>query len=174
MVCKPKVIFLDLDGTIWDTLDVSSYRPPFRPVNDDDVIVDSLGREVRLYEGVREFLSTVRKAGILVYVLSWNVYEIAYDALRTFNLTKYFDGLYIEPHPEKDVMMSKALRHLRDLGINVKPCEIVYVDDRDIHIDQIRRAIGDVYFIRMWVDVKSFKELTNLILDMLNKGSRHE
>ena len=173
MVCKPKVIFLDLDGTVWDTLDVSSYRPPFRPVN-DDVIVDSLGREVRLHEGVREFLSTVRKAGILVYALSWNVHEIAYDALRAFNLTNYFDGLYIEPHPEKDVMMSKALRHLRSLGIDVKPCEIVYVDDRDIHIDQIRRAIGDVYFIRMWVDVKSFKELTNLILDMLNKGSRHE
>ena len=46
--------------------------------------------------------------------------------------------------------MKRALKEIsRRLGVEVSPCEVVYVDDRDIHLEEIRRLVGDIIFIKM-------------------------
>ncbi len=153
------MLFLDLDGTVWDHPNISSLEPPFTRVS-DNTIVDSTGIAVHLHQNVRRFLSEIRELGIKVIALSWNVYEIAYQALQAFDLVKYFDALYIEPHPHKGYLMAKALQ---ELNLDVKPCEVLYIDDRDIHIDEIKAIVGNVVFIQAWKHFKSFNELLNLV-----------
>ncbi len=43
------------------------------------------------------------------------------------------------------------------------PREIIYIDDRDIHIDEIRELVGEVNSIKAWRDFKSYKELIEII-----------
>ncbi len=159
---RVKVVFLDLDGTVWDHSDISSLIPPFRVV-DDDVIKDRAGVEVRLRVGVREFLRFVRDLGLVVAALSWNDPEIALEALKAFKLVNYFDRLYIEPHPHKGLVMLKAIKEL-----GVEPEEVIYVDDRDIHLGEVRELVGNVKFIQFGKDVSGFKELKELIAGLVS------
>lgn len=163
MKCKPKVVFLDLDGTIWSSHDISAQTPPFKPLGGEE-IVDYEGNIVKLKPGVREFLIWARKADIKVYSLSWNIPEIAYNALKAFGIYGMFKGHCIEYHPYKGRMMKNAVEKFK---LNVKPCQIVYVDDRRIHLDNVRKEVGDVVFIQMNVDIKDFYELRSVLENML-------
>ncbi len=161
---RVKVVFLDLDGTVWNHSDISSLIPPFRVVN-DDVIKDRAGVEVRLREGVREFLRFARELGLVVAALSWNDPEIALEALKAFKLVNHFDRLYIEPHPHKGLVM---LRAIKELG--VEPEEVIYVDDRDIHLSEVRELVGNVKFVQFGKDVKGFEELRGLLKDLIKNS----
>lgn len=172
--CAPKIIFLDLDGTLWDSLDISQLKPPFKKVN-SNTIVDSKGRYVRLFNGVKNFLSWLKAEGLKVVALSWNIYEIALEALKTFNILKFFDKLYIEYHPRKDLLMKRALKEFSsELGMEIKPCHVIYIDDRDIHINDITSNVGDVFFIKMWDHVKDYNELKELIKSKLRVNKVRE
>jgi len=58
-------------------------------------------------------------------------------------------------------MIRRTLEELASIGYNVE--DVIYVDDRDLHIDEIEMALPEVEFIHMWVDVKSFEELRELL-----------
>jgi magnesium-dependent phosphatase-1 len=89
---------------------------------------------------------------------------VAYQALRAFELDGYFHYLAIEPHPRKDKMLHRVLKRIREeRGVEIEPKDIVYVDDRDIHIKEIRENIGPVQFIQFGKDVKCFLELVELL-----------
>jgi len=163
--CSPKVIYLDLDGTVWSSRDISSQTPPFKKIGDFE-IVDSNGLVVRLKPGVLEFLKWAKNTGLKVYSLSWNIPEIAYAALKAFGIYGLFDGHCIEFHSHKGKMMKKAFEKYK---LDVKPCEIVYVDDRRIHLNEVLREIGDVVFIQMNVDVKDFYDLKHVLEKMLRE-----
>jgi len=170
--CCPRVVFIDLDGTIWDCLDVSALKPPFQKVG-EDTLIDRLGSRLTVFPGVRDFLKWLKEYNIVITVLSWNMFSIAYSALRKLNLVKYFDLLYIEPHSHKGYMMKRALKEIsRRLGVEVSLCEVVYVDDRDIHLEEVRRLVGDIIFIKMWKDVASYNELKHRIKHLLEKCSQ--
>ncbi len=158
--CCPRLIFLDLDGTVWSSKDISTLVSPFRVVGDE--LVDSKGVRVRLYSGVREFLCSMGSNGLPVYSLSWNHMDKALEALRAFGIDSLFAGHYIEPHPRKGMVMARALKENGHAGL--KPCEIVYIDDRDIHLNDVRTRVGEVFFIQLWKDIDSYSELTELIL----------
>ncbi len=163
--CRPKIVFLDLDGTIWSSKDISSLRQPLR-LKEKDIIEGSNRLTAKLYPGVREFLECMKKAGIPVFSLSWNHPEIAIEALSLLGISHLFRYHYIEPHPHKGDVMEKALRKL---GLSLKANEIVYVDDRDIHLQEIYRKIGEVCFIQMWRDTTSFQDLKDKILKLTGK-----
>ena len=170
--CCPRVVFIDLDGTIWDCLDVSELKPPFQKVG-EDTLIDRLGSRLTVLPDVRDFLKWLKEYNIVITVLSWNMFSIAYSALRKLNLVKYFDLLYIEPHSHKGYMMKRALKEIsRRLGVEVSLCEVVYVDDRDIHLEEVRRLVGDIIFIKMWKDVASYNELKHRIKHLLEKCSQ--
>jgi len=167
----PKVVFIDLDGTIWDCFDISSLTPPFQRVN-KDVIVDKFGTKVSLYPGARDFLKWLKEKSFIVAVLSWNMFSIAYSAMKKLSLVRYFDLLYIEHHPHKGYMIMRALREIEEkFGIKVSPYEIVYIDDREIHLSEIKKLIGNVIFIKMWEDSITFSEVKNKIELMLKDCS---
>jgi len=155
---KIKLVVLDADGTIWDHLNISAMKPPFR-LEGRDTIVDLDGARLTLNEGIREFLKFARSKGMRISLASWNKPEPVFEALRLFSLTDYFTHPKAEPHPDKADMLTRILRELEEDGVSIKPHEVLYVDDRDRHIDDIRVKIGDVVFLRYGVDFKSWYEL---------------
>ncbi len=165
--CCPKVVFLDLDGTIWSSLDISSSIPPYTKLS-DNAIKDSRGEVIVLRKGFRDFIKWLRNSlrHVRVYTLSWNIPWKALEALKAFGIVDLFDGHCIEYHPHKELMMKKALVNE---GLRIRPCEILYIDDRTIHLSNIRELIGDVAFIHMGYDVKDFIELRKLLESVVTK-----
>ena len=144
---KRWLLLIDLDGTMWDNEDISLLTPPFKKLN-KDTIVDSWGVTVHLNNEMVMYIKWARVNHALVSTLSWNIYEKAYEALKTFGVTDLFDYITIEETYRKDLMIKKLLDKISvDMGIEFRPEEIVYVDDRDLHIDDIYKNIGPVYFI---------------------------
>ncbi len=160
---KVWLLLMDLDGTLWDHLDISSLNPPFTRIN-DNTIVDSNGVAVRLYNDAVRILKWARASGAIVSTLSWNHPSKAIAALEAFGLKDLFDYLVIEPHPYKGEMARKLLEKIRlEKGLELPSCRIIYIDDRDIHIDEVRQKIGNVVFLRAWRDFKSYEEAKTLI-----------
>ncbi len=157
------LIALDLDGTVWDHLDISSLYPPFKRVG-PLTIADSRGVVVNLRPRLRYFLQWAWGAGHILTTLSWNDFDVAYQALRAFELDGYFHYLAIEPHPRKDKMLYRVLRQIREeRGVEIRPSDVVYVDDRDIHIREIWENIGPVRFFQFGKDVRCFTELVEVL-----------
>jgi len=157
------LIALDLDGTVWDHPDISSLYPPFKRAS-PLTITDSRGVAVNLRPHLRDFLQWARGAGHLLTTLSWNDFDVAYEALRAFELDGYFHYLAIEPHPRKDKMLYRVLKQIREeRGIEIRPSDVVYVDDRDIHIREIWENIGPVRFLQFGKDVRCFTELISAL-----------
>ena len=158
-MCCPRVLFIDLDGTIWDCLDLSLLTPPFTKINEDE-IADSTGVVVKLFPKVRDFLKWAKDTGVYVASLSWNVREIAIEALKAFGIHELFNNHYIEFHPHKGIVMKKAINEIKAIiRQEIRSCNIVYIDDRTIHLDEVRREVGDVIFIHMWRKYKDYDEV---------------
>ncbi len=162
-----KTVFIDLDGTLWNHEDASSMTPPFQRVG-NNCIVDSFGEKLCLYDNVRLFLGKLDTLGLAVCVLSWNRYSVAREALETLGILKYFDYLFIEDTPFKELVLEKALRIISHyFKTRFSPRDIIYIDDRDIHVNEVKKVIGNIRFIHMWHDVKDFIELSNFIQCLL-------
>ncbi len=160
-----KVVIFDLDGTLWDHPDVSSLRLPFRKL-DEDLAVDADGVKVRLFSGVRKVLKKLSAEGKILSVASWNRPEPALQLLGIFRLLGFFKYPKIYPHPRKYEMILELLNDLRAKGFDVSPEEVVYIDDRTIHIEDVWRQVGQVKFIHMWKDAKSYAELLRIIREL--------
>lgn len=162
------LLLLDLDGTVWDHLDVSSLRPPFRRVG-VGVIVDSTGVRVRLYGYMVRLALWARRRGAIVASLSWNTPYNALEALRAFGIDGLFDYHLIEPHPWKGRVLARFLRALwRERRLGIPPGRIVYFDDRDIHLGDVSEAVGPVRYVRSHVDCRGFEECSRLVESLLN------
>ena len=153
-----RLLVLDLDGTLWDHEDASRLNPPYE--FHDDYIVDASGEELHLFPGVRDFLNWASERFILS-IASWNVEERIRPILEGFGLWNYFLFPKIEGHPDKGDMIRRTVEELRSIGYGID--DIIYVDDRIIHIDGVKMAFPGVHFVHMWVDVKSFEELMQLL-----------
>ncbi len=158
-----RLLVLDLDGTLWDHEDASQLTPPYEFHGDS--LTDAYGEELRLFPGVREFLEWASGRFILT-IASWNVEERVRPILEGFGLWDYFTFPKIEGHPNKADMIRRTLEELASIGYEID--EVIYVDDRDLHIDEIKMTLPEVEFVHMWVDVRSFEELREL----LERGDR--
>ncbi|MEB3778832.1 MAG: magnesium-dependent phosphatase-1 [Desulfurococcales archaeon] len=165
----PWLLFVDLDGTMWDNPDISMLTPPFRRI-DSGVIVDSNGVVVRLYTGMARLVEWARESNAITSTLSWNEPSIAIEALKAFGLLGLFDYIAIEPHPYKGDMAIRVLERVRkERGLKIPACRIVYIDDRDIHLDDMVSKLGDIVFLRAWVDFKGVEDAITLILNGLSR-----
>jgi len=143
---------------LWDHPDISSTNPPFKRI-DENTLVDSTGSEIHLYKHVREMLQRLKEQNVIISLASWNAPEPCYEALQKLDLLKYFKHPKVQPHPEKHKMIKELLEDLKEDGIDVKPDEILYVDDKSRHLDDIRKQTGMIRFLQMWVDVKDHLEI---------------
>ncbi|MCE4611197.1 MAG: magnesium-dependent phosphatase-1 [Desulfurococcales archaeon] len=157
------MLLLDLDGTLWDHLDISSLSPPFRRVS-EDVIEDSRGVRVRIYGYMVDLARWARSIGAMVVSLSWNDPEIAMEALRAFKVDVIFDYHIIEPHPWKGRALA---RFLKETGILIPPERMIYFDDREIHLDDIYTNVGRVKYVKSHVDCRGFESCRRLVASLL-------
>ncbi len=153
-----KLLVLDLDGTLWDHKDASRLVPPLKVVGNK--VIDAYGEELSLFPGVREFLEWA-KDRFLLSVASWNLEEFVRPILEALKLWDYFIFPKIEGHPDKANMIERTISELKAAGYKVD--EVIYVDDRIIHVNGVVSAIPNLKFIHMWTDVKSFEELRKLL-----------
>jgi len=153
-----RLLVLDLDGTLWDHKDASRLTPPYE--FHGDYLVDSAGQELHLFPGVRGFLEWAGGRFVLS-IASWNVEERVRPILEGFGLWDYFTFPKIENHPNKGDMIRRTVEELRSIGHDIDG--VIYVDDREVHIDGVRMAVPGVDFVHMWVDVNSFEGLKQLL-----------
>jgi len=147
-----KLVVLDCDGTLWDHLDVSSLTLPFRQVAPDSV-EDAQGVRVTLFGGTRALLAGLRQRGIVVSAASWNQPEPVFQIFHLLDIGRYFTHPQVEFNPDKAAMISRLLQTLAAEGLMLLPGEVLYVDDRMLHIEHVRQAMGDIHFLQMGVDI---------------------
>lgn len=157
-----RLIVLDADRTIWDHHNVTELRGPFKLVS-REVAEDANGVKVKLNYKLVDFLEFVSKKGILVSLASWNEPKNVFELLSLFGIDKYFVFPMAEPHPNKYIMIQKIVSKLKQEGVYISPDEILYIDDRDIHLNEIREKVGNVKFLRFGTDIKNWQEAIDKI-----------
>ncbi|MGQ9781273.1 MAG: magnesium-dependent phosphatase-1 [Nitrososphaeria archaeon] len=150
-----KLVVLDADKTIWSHHDASALVAPFRLMS-RDVVQDRHGSTVRLNDGIRRFLNYVKEKGVFLSLASWNEPKNIFDLLSLFDIDRFFVFPIVEPHPNKHMMFQKIIAGLSLKGVKVLPEEILYIDDKDVHLKKIRALVGSVNFLRYGVDVRDW------------------
>ncbi len=158
----PWLLFFDLDGTLWDHLDVSSTRPPFMRISDNS-ISDSEGEVLTLNAGATDFITWARSSGGIVSTCSWNKPDYARAALKAFDLDSSFDYHRISTDPGKNLLMLDLIRELESRGQIITRDRIFYMDDRDIHMEDVRESLPELTFLHIWKDVRDFDAAKSII-----------
>ncbi len=156
------LLAVDLDGTLWDHEDVSKMKPPFRRIN-QYAIVDSRGDMLKAYEYMVKLVKWAKENNAVVVTLSWNQEEKAVEALKTLGLYDLFDYHLINLKPIKHILLNNLLEKLIESGIIIPVKKIVYIDDHKWHLEDIKKLIGEVFFIHAHRDCNSFKTCRELI-----------
>ena len=159
-----QLVILDGDGVLWDHPDLSALVLPFKRVS-QDVIVDSMGEKVRLTREMRNLLKELVKRGIVVALATWNKPTHVTQALQLLDIDTYFRVVESKFHPRKHIMIRNILKKLAEEGFKLKSDQILYVDDRRVHLADIRKEIGNIHFLQMHVDIKKPSEILKYIDD---------
>ncbi|RDD52991.1 MAG: hypothetical protein BA066_06750, partial [Candidatus Korarchaeota archaeon NZ13-K] len=114
--------------------------------------------------------SFAKERGIFLSTCSWNNFDKAFGVLKAFDLAKYFDLLVIEPHPEKQLMMERILRHFSKLGVSEE--DTLYIDDRAHMLEKVRARFPRLMTLRFHPagDCFSFLRLMRILGDIDDSG----
>lgn len=156
------LLFLDLDGTFWDHLNVSGTKMPFERVS-QYTIRDMNGETLTIKPGVLDFIEWAKRSGGIVSSCTWNYPEMALSALMALDVDRIFDYQEITPEGRKDLLMLDLLEKLDKSGLEIPEENLFYLDDRDIHMENIRRRFPKLNFLHMWKVVKGFPEAREII-----------
>lgn len=151
-----RLVIFDCDRTLWDHANVSELTLPFRTV-DDVTVEDASGVRVRLFPGVRDLLDALRARGILLSIASWNRPEPVFDILGRLGLAQYFTRPKVEFHPYKEKTIRALLDELAADGVRLRPEEVLFVDDRAVHLERVRRTIGPVRTLQPGVTLSDLR-----------------
>ena len=160
----------DIDGTLWDTLDISLVAPPYFP-DGKGRLRSADGTIVRLITEAIDFVTWCRRNGAKVTSLSWNIPERVFPAIEVLGISNLFDFHATEYTEAKHERLFDLLGKLRRRGIIIPPQRVVYVDDRDIHIESIRKKVGDVVWIHIWNEVPDYKAAKRIVRKRILQGS---
>ena len=108
----------------------------------------------------------LKNRGVIVAIASWNKPEPVKEALRLFAIDQFLEIVRAEFHPDKYLMIESIISELARMEIELNAHEILYVDDQTLHLERIRKKIGPIHFIQMWVDVKTPNEIMEYIEKM--------
>ncbi|MEM0003855.1 MAG: magnesium-dependent phosphatase-1 [Desulfurococcaceae archaeon] len=157
------LLLIDLDKTLWDCDDISATQPPFKLLNRYQLL-DSSGRVIRVREYMVHFIEWAKSQEATVVVLSWNIPELALEALKTLGLVNLFDYFAIEFHPRKDLLFLSLARKLMEHGLHHLLKCVVYIDDSKHHLEQVS-SVTDSCCLLPGVD---FTDLESLIKAVSN------
>ncbi len=153
-----RLIILDCDRTLWDHHNVSELTLPFSRV-DEQTVQDAGGVQVRLRSGARELLAGLRTRGVLVSIASMNHPEPVLAIFDLLDLTRFFIRPKVEAHPHKDRTIGATLRELAAEGVVLQPHEVVFVDDKPMHLAQVREALGPIRTLLAGVDITDLRDV---------------
>ncbi len=162
MEVKPWLLAMDLDGTVWDNLNISGIMPPYERINDEKIRGEDT--IVTLYKEAVNFILWCRENGAIITSLSWNKKLHAKEALEKFGISDLFDYNSTDHTPDKDQRLLQLLNNLSEKGIFIDVNRIVYIDDRDLHMESIRKNVGDIIFINIWKTTKDYDEAKKIIM----------
>ncbi len=157
-----RLVILDCDLTLWDHANVSALVAPLTQI-DADTVKDAQGSEVRLVPGTRELLRELRTRGILTSIASWNDPVPVFMLFELFGLAEYFTHPKVEPHPYKERTIGALLEEFAAEGIQLQPDEVLYVDDRALHLRRVRDAHGPIRTVRPGTDVFDLREVARYL-----------
>lgn len=166
------IVFFDLDGTLWDHLDISATHPPFTRISDSSIL-DSMGVKISLLPGAVDFIRWVRSNNGIISTCSWNEYDKAMDALKCFGLEKLFDFHKISTNPNKFQLMEQVLEALSKENISIDKERLFYIDDRDIHIKDVKERFPDMKFFNIWKNGLDFEDVKRGISSRLEESKDH-
>jgi magnesium-dependent phosphatase-1 len=109
--------------------------------------------QVTLFSGTRAMLEGLRQRGIIISVASWNHPEPVFQFFHLLDIGWYFRHPQVEFQPDKAAMISRLLQTLAAEGLALRPNEVLYVDDRTLHIEHVRQVVGDIHFLQMGIDI---------------------
>ena len=157
-----RLAIFDCDRTLWDHHNVSDLRLPFRKL-DEDTVEDAGGIQVRLFPGVRQVLQVLREQGVLCSIASWNQPEPVAAILDLLGLSGYFTHAKVEFHPYKERMIGALLDELTAEGVVIWPEDVLFVDDRIVHLNRVRRMVGPVQTLQSGVDFTDFRDVLRAV-----------
>jgi len=160
----------DIDGTLWDNLDISLVAPPYF-ADGKGRLRSADGTIVRLIPEAISFVKWCRKSGAKVTSLSWNIPEHVFPAIDVLGISNLFDFHATEYTDAKHERLFDLLGKLRRRGIAIPPRRVVYVDDRDIHIESIRKKVGDVVWIHIWKEVPDYSAAKKIVWEKILRDS---
>ncbi|MDR7543056.1 MAG: magnesium-dependent phosphatase-1 [Armatimonadota bacterium] len=162
-----RLVILDCDRTLWDHRDVTGLARPFRRVG-PDTVEDQAGVRVTLFPQTRPLLAGLRQRGVIVACASWNEPAPVDEIFALLEIGGYFDYRKVEPHPDKHRTIGALLDELARRGAALVPSEVLYVDDRRIHLEAIRREVGPIRFLHYGVDIYKLTD----VLDYVDADAR--
>jgi len=121
------------------------------------MIIDSIGITLKINETMLELLRAIKNEGVLLSTLSWNNPDVALHALEELGLRNFFQYHDMEYHPRKDLIAEKALTFFKE-SYNCEEFEIAYIDDRDIHLNDLRKKYPETCSIMAWRNFSSISE----------------
>jgi magnesium-dependent phosphatase-1 len=152
------LVVFDCDLTLWNHEDASELKRPF-VLADQNTIRDQAGTLVSLFPQVREVLAELERRGYLLSVCSWNNPEPVLEMLDLFRLRHYFRHPKAEPHPDKGAMITRTLAEFAADGIQIRPDQVIFTDDRTLHTAEIRARLPGLHVLQMWVELRDHKAL---------------
>src|SRR5260370_16621302 len=156
-----RLVILDLDRPLWDHHNATELRAPSTR-SDEQTVADATGVHVTLQPGARALLDTLRERGILISIASWNEPAPASAILETLGLRDYFVHPKVEFHPYKERTVSDLVRELSEEGVRLRPEEILYVDDRALHLRPARRALAPLPVLQPRVAIRPLPPVLGL------------
>lgn len=160
-----KLIIFDADETLW-TMDrgfASLLTPPLKRTG-LDMLVDADGKELRLFNGVRDLLNILREKGILLSIASSNHYDpnMVEECLRTLEI-----DFFIYPqvnYRDKGENVRNLLNLLKEKlweAINFE--EIIFVDDSRAHIFNVKNLCPGINVLHVGSDISDVTEIMKYI-----------
>lgn len=157
-----KLVIFDADDTLWESYGIwaSLLTPPLKKVSEDEII-DSEGKTIKLFEGVRPLLKTLKDQGILISLVSLNDQEPnrVIECLEIFELNQYF--IYPQVNwNDKGQNIKKILELLQknnDKKINCN--EVIFVDDHLSNINKVKAACPGINALHIGSDISKVTEL---------------
>ncbi|MDQ7850564.1 MAG: magnesium-dependent phosphatase-1 [Armatimonadota bacterium] len=153
-----KLVIFDLDRTLWDHANVSALVLPVHRV-DEETVEDAAGTRVRLHPGARQVLEELHRRGVVLSIASWNQPEPVFAVLEALGLREYFLLPRVEPHPYKERTIPELLSDLSARGLALHPREVLYVDDRALHLRRVRAALPEIHTLQPGVEITALAEV---------------
>ena len=116
-----------------------------------------------------KLIEWAKENNAIVVTLSWNLVEKATEALKVLGLYDLFDYHLIDPKPIKHILLKKLLDELEKMNISIPPSRIIYIDDHLWHLNDIRKTVGEVFFIHAHRDCNSYETCKDLMIKYLNR-----